>query len=456
MITYGCLLAVVVLQPVEAHSNIDLQLPKWKEFHANWPIPFTSLLGVSSVPNTPPPNFFSPIEVGPLSFLSVGHNAQRAKRSSDIVASRTTAKVHDGGLDSSKKTEEIPYDGNWLHRLSFWIHCITFALVIKTLCILSNIGMALAPMTNIQEIRKAKETGSYDSLPFLSIMSTGSQWCFYGVFAWMYTGNKGFLVILYANAPSAVLGVFYCYSFIKFCKNMEVWRVMLIYVRMLTFVFVGQFSVLYFIPMEKGLLFCGSIACLLSILVTISPLSTLKEVHANRSIESVPIGLSMASYFSSFVWVICGVMLVDLWILIPNILGIAVGTYITYLIMEYSPLFDPVLSIIFPSLSYSHKKKMSHASFPHPKMPATEQTPLKASEPTYTVSSHSARILAQVLGRAAERVNTKEEKVVLEQYRDSVLDVADGNVNNMNNMNNSIHSPFHPLNHEDYGSTGGT
>ena len=42
---------------------------------------------------------------------------------------------------------------------------------------------------------------------------TGTQWCFYGFFAYIYTGNHGFLVVVYANIIGALMGYYYAYIF---------------------------------------------------------------------------------------------------------------------------------------------------------------------------------------------------------------------------------------------------
>lgn len=226
----------------------------------------------------------------------------------------------------------------------FWLRYLTFAIFIKTLCIVGNIGMAFAPMKTVNEIKRTQETGVLDSLPYLAIMSTGTQWCFYGLFAWAYTGNKGFLVVLYANILGAVLGSYYAFIFQKHCRNDGAWTAMLWYASAIGTLFVGQCIILFLLPMERGLLFCGCLAAFLSVVVTLSPLSTLREILKTKSVRSMPIELTIVSAGSSIVWTVCGVMLHDWWILIPNILGIFVGSLTTYLIFKYSTYFQDIFS----------------------------------------------------------------------------------------------------------------
>ena len=51
----------------------------------------------------------------------------------------------------------------------------------------------------------------------MSIACVGAQWCFYGLFAFSYTGNHGFLVVVYANCVGALMGCYYTYSFQENC-----------------------------------------------------------------------------------------------------------------------------------------------------------------------------------------------------------------------------------------------
>jgi len=398
-----------------------------------WFMPYMSLLGLGSVDSQEFPIALSLVAVD-----DVVHGKHEVK-TDEIMEGNKLEDV----ADTDNELEAV-YRSAHKNRKSqrslpthttFWIHCITFSIIIKGLCVIGNIGMSLAPMYDINEIRRKKDTGAYDSLPFLCTMSTGSQWCFYGIFAWLYTGNKGFLVILYANTLSAVLGVFYSITFIWNCSHPETWRKLTTYCKMIAYLFIFEMMVLYFLPMEKGLLFCGSVASFLSIVVTLSPLSTLPLIYESKSVESMPVELSLVSFASSFVWLVCGIMLHDYWILFPNILGIFVGSYSTYLIIKFSDYFDGFLRKIFWPLPKALKEKGKETGCfdviwnSRKDQLEREKMPLKYGpryHPPITYGAcrypeSSSKRLASVLDRAAAMVEDKEERKILEQYRDSVV-----------------------------------
>eukprot|EP00397_Hematodinium_sp_SG-2012_P028935 GEMP01030516.1.p1 GENE.GEMP01030516.1~~GEMP01030516.1.p1 ORF type:complete len:371 (+),score=45.58 GEMP01030516.1:162-1274(+) len=233
-----------------------------------WTVPYASLLGLKPADLRP-----TPTERAPLSL--VGHRHTEGNVAADV---RTTPDAVLSGASEVHAPIKGPLPGTPT-QWHFWFHCITFAILIKALCIMGNIGMAIAPMSTVNKIKQAQETGTMDSLPYITIMCTGTQWCFYGVFAWAYTGNRGFLIVLYANCLGAILGTYYAFIFQKYCRSEETWRTMIWYCKIGGALFVSQCIVLFLIPMERGLLYCGCMAAFLSILVTISPLSTIRDIY---------------------------------------------------------------------------------------------------------------------------------------------------------------------------------
>jgi hypothetical protein len=93
--------------------------------------------------------------------------------------------------------------GNKAKGLAAWLHMLTIGFLLKGACIMSNICGQFAPLPEIITVENAKTTGKKDALPYVAIACTGAQWCFYGFFAYLYTGNHGFLVVVYANIIGA-------------------------------------------------------------------------------------------------------------------------------------------------------------------------------------------------------------------------------------------------------------
>merc|ERR1740130_2379071 len=106
------------------------------------------------------------------------------------------------------------------HGVFGWLRfSLSFAIIIKALCMMSNILFQASPLPAAKLFMEQGDTGDTDSAPFISIAYGSSQWCFYGLFAFIVTGKSGFLVLVYSNIVGAILGLYYVYSFNKNCSN---------------------------------------------------------------------------------------------------------------------------------------------------------------------------------------------------------------------------------------------
>merc|ERR1740117_2163794 len=98
---------------------------------------------------------------------------------------------------------------------------------------MSNILFQASPLPAAKLFMEQGDTGDTDSAPFISIAYGSSQWCFYGLFAFIVTGKRGFLVLVYSNIVGACLGIFYVFTFQRNCKNEEVMYMSNMYFRVL-------------------------------------------------------------------------------------------------------------------------------------------------------------------------------------------------------------------------------
>eukprot|EP00392_Amoebophrya_sp_AT5.2_P002764 g2769.t1 len=239
----------------------------------------------------------------------------------------------------------------WSIDCFWWLRFLTFGCMIKGLSIASSLCTQFAPLPEVAQIISVKNTGCKESLSYVCIACTGMQWCLYGISAYLYTGNHGFLVVVYANIVGACMGVYYSFSFFRFVSeaSMQFAR-MKLYMTLGVSAFLLQLLLFFRLPHEQCLLASGCVSATLSVLVTISPLATLPTVLESRSVESMPVELSVVSFVSSWLWLACGLLLNDWWILIPNIVGILVGVVTCYLIFGYSKEYEGSLQAVLVGL----------------------------------------------------------------------------------------------------------
>ncbi|CAL1146880.1 unnamed protein product [Cladocopium goreaui] len=200
----------------------------------------------------------------------------------------------------------------------------SLALIVKILCMLSNVACHVSPLPQVQQFHKLGDTGEADSAPLMSILYSGSQWVFYGNFAYCMTGKSGFLVLVYANITGAILGVYYVWGFQQNCRDQKALQQLQLYCRAAAFVFSLQFLAVWSLSFSSALFFSGLMASLSSIIGACSLCSTLPKVIKTQCSASINLELLIVGICSSMLWVSCGVMLWDAWILLPTLFGLVI------------------------------------------------------------------------------------------------------------------------------------
>merc|ERR1719158_1088997 len=196
-----------------------------------------------------------------------------------------------------------------------WLQYLTFGAIVKVSCIIGNVLSQLSPYPSVKKFCTKGDTGDFDALPLVSIGFNGLQWCFYGLFAWWITGNHAFMILLYANICGAISGSFYTYSFHRLCKSEKGFRWLCRYYHVITGILLVQILAALMLPMRSAMFFEGFMASFCSVAVTISPIACLPVVLRTKSTEVMPVELAVVSLISSVLWLTCGVMLLDWWII---------------------------------------------------------------------------------------------------------------------------------------------
>jgi len=245
---------------------------------------------------------------------------------------------------------------------------ISFAMVIKTLCMAGNVVVQVSPYPQAKRWASRGCTGEADAAPYLAIAFGGWQWCFYGTFAYILTKRSGFLILVHSNCLGAVLGTYYTVTFAKNCQNDAVKGSLHKYLSGVGAIVAFQVCSIFSLPAERALFLAGLISSFCSFAGAMSMLVTVPQVFRNKDSRSIPGPLVTANFFSAVVWCICGWMLEDPLVTIPNLFsGLSSFTCI-YLKYKF-PSSDEVNM----KLPGPHKTKS---------IPAKEWTPLVRDQST--------------------------------------------------------------------------
>lgn len=220
---------------------------------------------------------------------------------------------------------------------SFLRYGLSFAFILKALCISSNIFYQATPITTVRKFTSKGDTGDLDLAPFISCAYGGWQWCFYGLFAYLVTHKGGFLVLVYSNCVGATLGLYYVFAFQQFCKNTKMLQRASTYYYVLATIVGVQAGAIAVLPPVRALFFCGLVSSAWSIIGSMSLLTTVPDVWRTRNSASLQLPLLIIGETSAALWVCCGLMLWDPWITLPNGFSFFACFYAHTLCMRYPP-----------------------------------------------------------------------------------------------------------------------
>jgi len=200
---------------------------------------------------------------------------------------------------------------------------------------MSNVVFQLSPYPTVKKIRCDKDTGDFDAAPLVSIAFGCVQWSFYGTFAWLVTGKTGFLIVVYANCFGAFVGMFYVLSYQTYCQCQKARNKLYQYYQMVGNLVIVQVCAIYTLSVDRALLFCGAVASMTTIMSACAPWTTVPTTIATQNSEKMPVALLGASLVSSGLWLICGLILWDVWIMVPNFVGILSNVVLVGIALKY-------------------------------------------------------------------------------------------------------------------------
>merc|ERR1719161_1655490 len=96
------------------------------------------------------------------------------------------------------------------------------------------------------------------------------------------------------------------------------------------------------LPSGQALFFIGMASSGCSVMSAVAPLTIVPTVLRTRCSAAIPTELILASSVSGFLWILCGIMLVDPWVVAPNMLAAVANVYLISLILKY-PREEPRL-----------------------------------------------------------------------------------------------------------------
>ncbi|XP_058203651.1 bidirectional sugar transporter SWEET4-like [Rhododendron vialii] len=180
----------------------------------------------------------------------------------------------------------------------------------------------MSPLPTFFQICKKGSVEQYSPAPYLGTFINCGLWAVYGLPA----VHPHSLLVTSINGAGMAIELVYLLLFIRYCDRKKRLQVMLVMVVELVVVGAVAFLVLTLAHTTKlRSTIVGSIAMLGNVIMYAAPLSVMRLVISTKSVEYMPLSLSLASFANAICWSSYALIGFDPFIMAPNGLGAVFG-----------------------------------------------------------------------------------------------------------------------------------
>ncbi|KAK4734911.1 hypothetical protein R3W88_009172 [Solanum pinnatisectum] len=198
----------------------------------------------------------------------------------------------------------------------------------------------LSPIPTFNKIYKKKSTEGYQSIPYVIALFSCMLWIYY---AFLKTNTTLLITI---NSFGMLIETIYVGLFLYYAPK----KARVHTVKMLLLTVVGGFGAIILVTqfLFKGVVrgqIVGWICLIFSLCVFVAPLGIVRQVIKTKSVEYMPILLSVFLTISAVMWFFYGLLLKDVNIAAPNILGFIFGILQMILYAMYRKKDKPIVNV---------------------------------------------------------------------------------------------------------------
>lgn len=178
----------------------------------------------------------------------------------------------------------------------------------------------LSPLPTFYKVYKKKSTEGFQSIPYVIGLFSAMLWIYYALL------KKNVMLLITINSVGIFIQTFYLCVFVFYAPK----KARIESLKLITLFIVVGFGLIVLITefLAKGVhrvVIVGWICLIFSLCVFVAPLGVLRQVIKTKSVEYMPILLSLALTLSAVMWFFYGLLLGDFNIAIPNTLGFTFG-----------------------------------------------------------------------------------------------------------------------------------
>ncbi|KAK8537718.1 hypothetical protein V6N13_096473 [Hibiscus sabdariffa] len=203
--------------------------------------------------------------------------------------------------------------------------------------------VSLAPLPAFYQIYKKKTSEGFQSIPYVVSLFSAMLWIYYALL------KKDAMFLITINTFCIFIQTFYIVTYFYYGPKKE--KIVTVKLMLLfnVFGFGLVFLSTFFLPNPSiRLMVLGYICMAFSLAVFAAPLAIVRKVIKTKSVEFMPFTLSVFLTLGAVMWFFYGLLLKDMNIAVPNILGFMFG----------------ILQMILYAVYKNHSKKTVEESDP--------------------------------------------------------------------------------------------
>ncbi|GMI75699.1 hypothetical protein like AT5G50790 [Hibiscus trionum] len=214
---------------------------------------------------------------------------------------------------------------------------LAWAFVFGVLGNVVSFLVSLAPLPTFYLIYKKKTSEGFQSIPYVISLFSAMLWIYYALL------KKDAMLLITINTFCVFIQTFYIVAYFYYAPNKEKVEVVKLILLFNVFGFGAIFFSTFFLPNPlTRLQILGYICMAFSLCVFVAPLGILRKVIKTKSVEYMPFTLSVFLTLGAVMWFFYGLLLKDMNIAVPNVLGFFFG----------------ILQMILYAIYKNHPKKM--------------------------------------------------------------------------------------------------
>nr|QHT64212.1 sugar efflux transporter 10 [Litchi chinensis] len=190
--------------------------------------------------------------------------------------------------------------------------------------------VGLAPLPTFYQIYKKKRSEGFQSIPYVIALFSAMLWMYYALL------KKDALFLITINSFFCIIQTGYIAAYLFYAQKKARLQTLKLISLFNVFGFGALCLLTYFLAQGTNRLkILGYICMAFSLSVFVAPLGIVRKVIRTKSVEYMPITLSFFLTLSAISWFVYGLLIKDLNVAVPNVLGFIFGVLQMVLYMIY-------------------------------------------------------------------------------------------------------------------------